>query len=250
MATTFIDDRDSPFENDLKSLYDVIKERMEELEKKNLLHRLVYVGKLREDFCSSQEEIGHYYDNFFKNLHNSLQGEGITGLLLLYPKHCAHVVETSNEKITEVVRDMQKSIEKQEGPLEAAKILVISHDVPERLYNQWTHKILDIKSANLDLYEPSEAADKLVTDMLSQFLHLGTYLAKQPKLNFKNALDTLHEKVPEHLPQQDVINYLVENDTTCISKPVEYLNTYQKPIKVVLDSELTWPMPVKLFPYN
>ncbi|KAK2167623.1 hypothetical protein LSH36_26g15096 [Paralvinella palmiformis] len=103
---------------------------------------------------------------------------------------------------------------------------------------------------NLDEYEPSEESFRLVIDMLIQLLKLGAYLNKQPKVALKNVMENLLDKVPELLPQQDVINFLIEKDAEATVTPQEHLNRYQKPFDVTLDSELTWPMPVRLFPYN
>ncbi|WAQ96143.1 TEX47-like protein [Mya arenaria] len=145
---------------------------------KNLVHRLVYIGKLRDN-------VGDRMD-------------------------------TSSDMITEVMKDIMHEQRTEDGFLEDAKILIISHDIPSRLYQQWNFRTLDIQAARMESYESSEGADRIILDMLGQLLKLGNKLAITPKVSFKTTLDQLHEKFPDLLPQQ----------------------------------EMVWPLPTKLFPYN
>jgi len=69
------------------------------------------------------------------------------------------------------------------GFLEESKILVISHDVPSRLYQQWNFRTLDIQAARMESYESSEGADRIILDILSQLLKLGNKLAITPKVH-------------------------------------------------------------------
>ncbi|CAH1794611.1 unnamed protein product [Owenia fusiformis] len=245
------DREDSVIDGQRMSLLDMVEEKNRVNNKKTLLHRFVFVAKLNQN-STEQTEVGEYYDSLFKNLHNNNQNaEGVTGLMLVYPRLCVHVIESSTEMFQEILKDFCSNIEEGTGHIENAKVLVLSHDIPVRLYQQWNFRILDIRAPSGDDYETSESTYKVATDLVIQLLKLGSYLAKQPKLNLKNAMDSLHEKVPELLPQQDIIAYLVETEDSCISKPSDYLNKYYRiPFDVCLESEKSWPMPTRLFPYN
>ncbi|XP_060063478.1 testis-expressed protein 47-like [Ylistrum balloti] len=218
---------------------------------KNLIHRFVYIAKLKQGI-EDRTEIGNHYERFFKNLQNVHQSsEVVTGLLLVYMKHIVHIVETSTDLITETVRDLQSNIDDSSGSFESSKILIISHDIPHRLYGQWSFRTLDIQAARIENYDSNESTDKIVIDLLTQLLKLGNHLAKTPKLNLKNLMDSLHERVPELLPQQGVLHYLCEDNDPCLIRPQDYLDMYDKPFDVVLDSEeLVWPLATRLFPYN
>lgn len=250
MAGSVIDREDSLLEAHRTSLLEVIEDKNRALSKKNLVHRLVYIGKLRNE-VEDRNEVGNHYERLLKNLMNNFQhSEPMTGLLLVYMKHLIHVIEASSDMIREVMRDIETCQKGQDGFLEQAKILVISHDINNRLYQQWNFRTLDIQAARMEAYESSEGADKIIIDMLSQMLKLGNKLSITPKVAFKSALDSLHEKFPDLLPQQGHIHFLMEENDSSMILPDEYLNMYDKPYDVVLESEMVWPLPTKLFPYN
>ena len=64
----------------------------------------------------------------------------------------------------------------------------------------------------------------------------------------KAALDSLVEKVPKLLPAQDILLYLTRCEK--LNSPKKHLEYYEKPVDIVLDSDLTWPVYGKKFPYS
>jgi len=231
------------------SLLEVIEDRNRALNKKNLIHRVFMVSRLG-DGVSNRAEVGQYYDHFLKQMRSEMQTEPITGLMLIYLKHVVHVLECSSDIILEVAKELTNQENNSEGMISNSKILVISHDINHRQYQAWGFRTLDIVEPGLESYEPTDSVENLVVDLLQQLLKLGSFLAKQPKLNLKNAMDSLHDKVPELLPQQAVVHFLLEDNNPCIMVPEEYVNIYQQPYDIVLDSDLVWPLPTRLFPYN
>lgn len=239
---------DSILEAQRQSLLDVIEDKNRAMNKKTLLHRMVLISKM---YHNNFAEIGQYYERMYKEIQNQYQCEPVTGLLLLFPKHCIHVIEAGVEVLLEVVKDVKREEDAGTGNMEKSRIMIVSHDIPHRLFQHWSFRIIDIETPNVDLYEPTESPDKLVVDTLTQVLKLSNYIVRQQPKVMKNAADNLHEKVPELLPQQVVVGWLIENDFENITMPPqEYLDNYQKPFDVVLGGELLWPMPVRLFPYN
>lgn len=243
-----------------QSLLDTIKDRNMTLDKKEgLIHRMVTISKM---YHNNFSEIGQFYDKYFKDIQNQHQStESISGLLLLYPKHCVHVVEGTMELLLDYLRLLRSEAKTgsevnssgetpPQAHMEKSKILLVSHDIPNRLHQQWSFRVMDIEAPNLDDYETSDESRRLVLDMVIQLLKLGAHIARQPKMALKNAMESLHDKVPELLPQQDVIGYLLEKEEEVIITPQQFLNKYEQPYDVVLASEMVWPMPVRLFPYN
>ncbi|XP_022317059.2 testis-expressed protein 47-like isoform X2 [Crassostrea virginica] len=229
-----------------KSYFEILC--MEGTEMKNLVHRVIIIGKLKEE--ADRNEVGNYHEQLLKNLQNTNQTEPITGLLLVYMKHLVHVMECSADAIMATVRDLKQSKTSKTGLVENAKILVISHDIQNRLYQQWSFRQLDIVAARIESLDSNESTDKVVIDLVTQLLKLGNALAKTPKLNLKNVMDSLHEKLPDLLPQQAVLHYLMEDEDPCMITLEEYINLEEQPFDVVLESELVWPLPTRLFPYN
>ncbi|ESP03946.1 hypothetical protein LOTGIDRAFT_203402 [Lottia gigantea] len=236
---------DSFYDIHRTSLLDVIEDKNRAANRKSLIHRMVIVSKLR-DPDADRKQIGIKYEEKLKNL----QGEGVTGLMLIYMKHVVHIVETSSEFLLETIKDLYNSEVNERGFVSSSKILNITHNISDRLFNQWNFRALEIQVHRLEAYEPSESTDRLVIDILSQLLKLGSYLSKQPKQSLKNALDSLHERVPDMLPFEAAVHYLLEEDDVCMYDLSEYLDLYQKPFDVQSDTDLVWPLPVRLFPYN
>jgi len=248
MASEAGEREDSLLEPQRTSLLDIIEDRNRTLNKKTLLHRAVFISKI---YHQNFQDIGQYYEKLFRDLQNQYQAEGVTGLLLLFPKHCIHVVESSQELILDVVRDLVAQSNDASTHMEKSKLLIVSHNIPHRLYQHWSHRVIDIEAPRMDAYEPSEDPERLVSDMLTQLLKLGTHLARQPKVSSKNALDSLHESKPELMPPQDVVAYLVEAESLgCVQEPEDYVRLYDQPFDLSLASEFVWPMPTRLFMYN
>lgn len=200
MANAFVELADSDEEEEKRlNLLDVIEDKNRAANKKSLLHRIVVISKLRHQ---NYPLIGGHYEKLFHDIQLQTQCEAATGFLLLYPRHAVHVLEAPNELILEFARDLRKDARQYQGFMETSKILVISHDIPNRLYSNWTYQMLDIQATDMDTFEPGENVEKIVTDILVQLLNLGIYVRKQPKASQKMIYETLFEKVPEFLPKQ------------------------------------------------
>jgi hypothetical protein len=248
MANTFIEEVDLEAEERRPTLLDAIEERNRGLGRKVLLHRIVVIAELKHD---NYTDIISHYEKIFKDCQLMWQCEHASGLLLLFPRHCLHVLEGPLEIILELCRDLRINKHSlDQTHIVCSKILVISHDIPCRLYQSYFSRVVDIQAANIDLYEPTDGTEKAVVDILVQVLRLGMYINKHAKNAQKAALETIHEKASDLLPQQAVINYLLKNSITCIYTPDEYLLNYETPFDVCLASDLVWPLPVRMFPYN
>nr|XP_002733272.1 PREDICTED: uncharacterized protein C7orf62-like isoform X1 [Saccoglossus kowalevskii] len=239
------DDADAIFDSARLNLLDVIEDRNRALNKKALLHRLVYIAKLGQEL-NDKRDVGSYYEKQFKYWQNQYQGEGVTGILLVYPSHYVHLIESSQEVLLALIRDLKQIEDKGEGMITQSKVLVYSGNVPTRLFNHWNSRVLNLPASRLELYETNESVENLVPECLTQLLKLGAFLAKQPKISLKNVLDSLHDKVPELLIPQDLIGYLLQS--LQLASPAEYLTKYDVPFDTVLDNELVWPLPTKTFP--
>ncbi|KAK0051167.1 testis-expressed protein 47 [Biomphalaria pfeifferi] len=224
------EERVSPSQDSNRTtLLDVIEERNRHLNKKYLIHRLVYISKLSSPGVD-RTALGTYYDTFIKKLQTDFPGsEAITGLMLIYPKHVVHVIETSSDLILKLIEDLHR--------LEKETVSLVS-------------KTLDIVEHGIESFDTKETFENLIVELLIQLLKLGAYLHKQPKLNLKNAMDSLHEKVSDLLPQQSVVHYLLEENDSSMMTPLEFIDLYRKPFDTYLESDMVWPIPTRLFPYN
>ncbi|KAL4240688.1 hypothetical protein ACF0H5_001480 [Mactra antiquata] len=131
MAASGMEREDSMLEAHRTSLLEVIEDKNRANSKKNQVHRVVYIGRIKEGVnADDRTEIGNHHERLIKNLQNNFQhAEPITGLLLVYLKHLVHVVETSSDMILELIRDAVSVRGSEDGFLEQAKILVVSKDI-------------------------------------------------------------------------------------------------------------------------
>ncbi|XP_059141577.1 testis-expressed protein 47-like [Physella acuta] len=232
------------------SLLELLEDRNRSLNRKYLVHRLVYISKISSTNVD-RNTIGSYYESFMKKLQQDYSGsEPITGLMLIYLKHIVHVVETSSDVILKIVEDLLRNETETDSFVSKSKILVISHDITIRLYSQWSYRTLDIVEHGIEAFDTKESFENLIVDLLTQLLKLGVFLYKQPKPNLKNAMDSLHDKVPDLLPQQSVVHYLLEESDGSMITPKEFVDLHEKPFDTYLESDMVWPIPIRLFPYN
>ncbi|XP_041362431.1 testis-expressed protein 47-like [Gigantopelta aegis] len=231
------------------SLLEVIEDRNRTLNKKSQIHRLVYIAKLsNENF--DRAEVGHHYEKYIKKLQEDFQSEPTTGLMLIYMKYIVHVVESSSETLLKMIKFLHQGVTSEHGFESVAKILIISHDIPYRIFQQWGFRTIDIEAHQMEAYEPPGSTEELVIDVLRQLLKMGSFLATQPKTSLKSAMDSIHERIPEHLPQQAAVHYLLAEDDPCMILPKEFIDIYEKPFDVTLEGDRVWPIQTKLFPYN
>ncbi|XP_062508565.1 testis-expressed protein 47-like [Corticium candelabrum] len=230
------------------SLFDAISERNRALNKKSLVHRLVYVGRLSETLLDKRD-LGGYCEKLCKHCQQQFSGEGASGILLIYSSYYVHLVESSGEILHAIVDDLESSESKKRGLTKQSKILNLASDIPVRLFGQWSYRVLTLpQSTRPDEYDPTESLDQVVGQCLRQLLQVGNYLNKIPKSEFRSAMDSLPERVPDLIIPPDILEYLIQSSKLC--SPTRYKYVYRNPCKVVLDNELVWPLPVRLFPYT
>lgn len=247
MAASPGGDEDSVFDVGRLSLFDLILERTRAQNKKQLVHRLVYVSKIRPD-VSDRKEIGAHYERLFKELQIQVHGEAVTGLLLIYPTHVIHVVETSYNMLLKVIKDLEEDEQCYSGMLLNTKLLVCTGDLNNRLFGQWSFRTLNLAVSRMQEFTTNEAIDVVVTEALTLIIKLAEYLAKLPKISLTNTMDQLPEKVPDLLVRQDLIEYILSSQD--LNAPSQYLKRYTTPVDITLDSELAWPMQTRLFPLS
>uniref|UniRef100_A0A803TW71 BLUF domain-containing protein n=1 Tax=Anolis carolinensis TaxID=28377 RepID=A0A803TW71_ANOCA len=179
-------------------------------------------------------ELEYWEQLFVKLQHSYFQSEGITGLLLLYPTCIVHILESSSDVLYNILRDLRNMEQQQRVLILDAKILIMSHNLPSRLFQQWHYKVLNVPERRLD-YDTSqeESAETLTHECLTALLKIGKHLLKYPK-SPKNLPDTILEKVPDLIIPQDTICYLL----TCqeLLSPAQYLQFFDSPLNIQMDS--------------
>ncbi|XP_010013602.1 PREDICTED: uncharacterized protein C7orf62 homolog, partial [Nestor notabilis] len=156
-----------------------------------------------------------YHREVFENVLEDHGGEPVSGLLLLYPSRVLHIVED-------------------------IKVLVVAHDIPTRLFPDWS-----VAAATAPMTWPSRTIQSHSTaEVVAECLTLGLKLAASIQSSEDDSEDVT-ESIPtaerELLIPAETINYLCKAEE-CIS-PEEFLRTYLGPSQPTLDSEMVWPVP-------
>ncbi|XP_067933457.1 testis-expressed protein 47-like isoform X2 [Watersipora subatra] len=219
------------------SILHVVEETMGE--KKYQTHRMICISKIKPGI--STKEVGDHYSSVVKNI---TQPEDVSGLLLIFPMHCVHILEGATETLLEYLQDMRAQV----SLFSISKMLVVAHNITTILFQNWMYHELDIQATGIGDYETSEPVENVVIEIVVNVIKIGSHLSKQPKLSYNSAVQALHERIPEALPQQDVLDYLLERQDPSLQHVSEFLNIYEAPFKVTPTSEVVWPMPDHLMP--
>ncbi|XP_075441278.1 testis-expressed protein 47-like isoform X2 [Ascaphus truei] len=210
---------------------------------KSLLHRLVFVSKISTELADKRH-LGEYWERQFHHFQDDCHGEGVTGTLLLYPSYTIHVLESSSDVLYCVLRQLRSMKASGDRALVLdPKILVMSHNIPRRLFSQWSYKVLDVPAQHLGVQYSEEATESIISECLSKLLKIGKHLTKYPK-GSKNIPDSVFEKVPELIVPQASICHLLQCKE--LLTPEQFLQAYDAPVNILLDSDRVWPTPVHL----
>ncbi|XP_062999488.1 testis-expressed protein 47 [Elgaria multicarinata webbii] len=215
------------------TLLSALEEKRRHQMKKYLLHRLFFVAMLREERCHA--EITAYHEQLFQKISKFHLGEPASGVLLIYSQCVLHILEASSGTLYHILMDLA-AFESQ-GPvalLQDIKILVVSHNIPTRLFSQWYATTVEVPVTLEDVTQ-SQTTEEVITECLSLILKLGIYLATL-KVGNKGLSDCLHTAVPELLIPAETIGYLCRAKE-CLS-PGEFLKMYNSPLQPNMDSEM------------
>ncbi|XP_069606731.1 testis-expressed protein 47-like [Ranitomeya imitator] len=209
---------------------------------KSLLHRLIFVSKISPNLADKRD-LGEYWEQRFQRYH---QGENVTGLLLLYPAYTVHCLESSGDVLYCVIRDLQQMKKQGDRALVLdPKIVVMSHNIPSRLFSQWSYKVLNVPGQYLGEKFSEEATEGIISECLTKMLKIGKHLTKYPK-GSKNIPDSVFEKVLELIIPQASILHLLQCKN--LLTPKQFLKMYDTPLYIMQDSDRVWPTHVHLKP--
>ncbi|XP_003384538.1 PREDICTED: uncharacterized protein C7orf62 homolog [Amphimedon queenslandica] len=229
------------------SMLDQKLEKLRVANRKQLVHSIVVVSRLSPDILDKRD-IQRHYEKIFKNCHLKYQGDGPTGILLIYPQHAIHYLEAPLELLNTVITDLGE-LGKQKALLCDSRLLNFSSGLEQRFYPQWSARQLNLPSlAKGEVYQTNDAIELTVSTCLEKMYQLGCQLSKLHQIELKRTLDILPEKLPNLLIQQDILEYLVCNKE--LDTPAQYLQQYCTPLFVALESDFVWPLSVRLFPYD
>ncbi|XP_048465661.1 testis-expressed protein 47-like [Rhincodon typus] len=186
----------------------------------------------------------YYYEALFHKIHSQYQEMPVTGLLLMHSTHYIHLLESSIDVLYCIIRDLTNQSD--EGLVQSdTKVLVLSHNIPDRLYRQWLQRPVNLPFTLMMDTSEMEPVDKLVTECLTLLLKLGIYIQQNPKKNITGPNHTVPEEIRHLIVKENTIKELCSSSE--LMTPQTFLECYEKSTYVILDSELIWPTPLHLF---
>ncbi|XP_013013309.3 testis-expressed protein 47-like [Cavia porcellus] len=218
----------------------VLEEKQRLQLKKFLLHRMFLVANIQANM--EKKEIAEYYDQMFQSILKHHPAEVVTGLLLIYPTSMLHILESSDGTLHQILLDYFNQ-EKNESEfwVRKMKIIVISHNIPTRLFTQWYVSVVKVPVLYLDDVTQSQTLEEVITDFFIQTHKLALYFFSTVKVGIKGQGDNLLQVVPDLLPQEQTVKYLCKCEE--FLDPATFINVYNKPMHVTSDSEVMWPAP-------
>uniref|UniRef100_A0A8D2LAV0 Testis expressed 47 n=1 Tax=Varanus komodoensis TaxID=61221 RepID=A0A8D2LAV0_VARKO len=198
---------------------------------KFLLHRLFYVATLREDVDPA--EVTAYHEQLFQKISKFHLGEPASGILLIYSQCILHILEASSGTLYHILKDLAAcECQGPEALFQGIKLLVMSHNIPTRLFPQWCATRVEVPVTLEDVTQ-TQTTEEVIAECLTLILRLGVYLATL-KVSSKGLSECLHTAVPELLIPAETIRCLCKAQE-CLS-PGEFLRMYNNPLQPNMDS--------------
>ncbi|XP_068080573.2 testis-expressed protein 47 isoform X2 [Danio rerio] len=207
---------------------------------KFLLHRLVVAARLS---CTPEDRstVAAHYEKLNMSIQRSRPGEELTGLLLLYPQHTLLVIECSTEALLSVLQDLRHMEENPHSLILHPRILLVSHDLPCRLFPQWFCMMLSESESRRTEASDEQNPEKLLNQTMKRLLQLGCHLYNTQHNTGSTMLtpDEVLKDVSDVVPPVAAVYRLLQMEA--LLSPARYISTYHSPIHQPLDSESVWP---------
>nr|XP_017213904.2 uncharacterized protein C7orf62 homolog isoform X2 [Danio rerio] len=202
---------------------------------KFLLHRLVVAARLS---CTPEDRstVAAHYEKLNMSIQRSRPGEELTGLLLLYPQHTLLVIECSTEALLSVLQDLRHMEENPDSLILHPRILLVSHDLPCRLFPQWFCMMLSESESRRTEASDEQNPEKLLNQTMKQLLQLGCHLYNTQHNTGSTMLtpDEVLKDVSDVVPPVAAVYRLLQMEA--LLSPARYISTYHSPIHQPLDS--------------
>ncbi|XP_044036040.1 testis-expressed protein 47 isoform X2 [Siniperca chuatsi] len=216
------------------SLFHQLMAQRKDLEEdvKIVLQRLIVIARLPHHLAD-RTQLGAHYEKLNFRLSKQYIWDHITGLLLIYPSCLLHIVESSREVLVSVLKDLK---DMQQQPdctlLEAPKVVFMAHNPQNRLFQQWSYKVLDADQGDIGakrLEEEEESTETLVCTVLSALQKMSEHLVISKKALPGSVLD----ETPELIVSQEVLDKLLAREE--LQTPQQHLQMYNSPLNISMD---------------
>lgn len=220
------------------TLLDVILNKVSKSGKNVLTSRLVYVARLQHR-ASGVDAVKAPLARAVEKL--SQDGD-VTGFLLVYPMCYVHVIEGKTQQLMAILREVMTH--SAELRLHETRVISSTEDVPSRYFNAWYAAFVPSNST-AEAMDPLDAfgAVKSASDINAFLRKTGPQLQGPNDGDTRRRLQAFESAFDDVPPQELVLSLAPTEDAPTVS---EFLDIFDSPINVDLESEQVWPMPPPL----
>ncbi|KAL6763879.1 hypothetical protein V8C86DRAFT_2483486 [Haematococcus lacustris] len=225
------------------SLLNVVLDKLQKSGKTAIVGRVIIVARL----IRREANVDHFTE-FFPKLFDKFHQDGeTTGILLCYPTCCVHVLEAKTSVIMSILRDMLAA-GSQEHRLAEARVVASTEDIPMRCFGAW-HAAFVNTATNTDNIDAADSTTivKSASELNASMRKLGGTLTDLTESELKRRLAAM-DQYCEDLPAPELLMSLVPAEDAPTVE--EFLDIFDAPVTVELDSEKVWPMPSMLKAWN
>mmetsp|Transcript_5862 Transcript_5862/g.6717 ORF Transcript_5862/g.6717 Transcript_5862/m.6717 type:complete len:237 (+) Transcript_5862:394-1104(+) len=224
-----------------QSLLDVVQERLQKQQKTTVVSRLMYVAQFPDGKAVTKEEAQHHVEGLMKKARGDAEKE--TGILVVYPTCVLHMIETTTKAIMSLLREINQ-VPKDDQLLRNLTIISSTEDIPSRGFQKLYHCY--VNEAQREGIEAMDV-DAMVTevsDMNINMIKLGKHLMGLGARELDAALESLRSAYPDLPTAVPIIGLCLAEDGPPTLE--EFLDIYDRPVDIDLESENVWPMPIPL----
>ncbi|XP_065162036.1 uncharacterized protein [Atheta coriaria] len=198
----------------LRSVYDILLENMQLLQRNIYVHRIIYVGT--HTFSETDaDNIGKHFRANIEQVNAMYCEEFLTGFLLHYTRHFIHVLDGSEDSIKKHL-DLLFSTKETKDRLETVKVLVAYHNINQRFLSSWTElfarppKLLRRIKSDVDI---AEAKNNIIMCIKKLYK-----LAFNLKVTDEDSSQT--GELPSFSSHQRRTSYYTDEEATALAYPL------------------------------
>lgn len=232
---------DDQFDAPRRSLLDVVQEKLQNQGKTVVLSRIVYLGSIDPKIVSKEDVLAMHEDVFVK-VREEMEMD-MTGLLMCYSNTFIHVLEAQTKALLAFLREVN-SIAPHERPFTAIRVISSTEDIPYRAFPKWSSTFIAAEDDNKPaVYADQDAIVEAASGVNLNLIKIGKSLSAMTSAEADSAVSNLAGAYIE-VPVVTKCLGLVSN--AGVPSLEEFLDIFDTPVDIDLDSENVWPMPIPI----
>lgn len=231
---------DDSFDAPRQSLLDVVQEKLQKQGKTIVYSRIVLVAAL-DSKVSSKNAIQELYEDFFAKSRPE-ETPDHTGMFLIFPNCFVLVIETQTKNILSFLRELSK-VHVTSRRYSNMRIISSTEDIPSRVFSKWFCTFCGAPTSDKIESIPAEELVNKASEVNLNFIKFGKQLCLMNQPEQESALRDLRSAYFEIPSTQQVMALATSTEAPSLE---EFMEIYDSPIDVDLDSENVWPMQVPI----